>query len=265
MRTIARLTCGVAVVALALAGCSKETGTPVGSGPGADAKVDSLVTLADLVKRKSTEKQAAHVTIAVDAGGEAITGAGDMRFGDKPAMDLKMSVPEMAELTLRFVDGVFYFKLPEEPEPGKPWVKIDTNGTDELSQALGNVVAQMKDSGDPSQLLSNLQRAGTITATKTEQLNGKSTTHYTVTVDVAKLAAQQPALAAATKAGISSFPLDVWLDADNLPARITVNTPYTDPKTQQTAQVKVQADYTDWGKRVDVTAPPAGEIAKLPQ
>ena len=30
MRTIARLTCGVAVVALALTGCSKETGTPVG-------------------------------------------------------------------------------------------------------------------------------------------------------------------------------------------------------------------------------------------
>jgi hypothetical protein len=265
MRNVARLTCGMAVVALALAGCSKETGTPVSAGSGATANVDSLVKLADVVKQKSTEKQAAHVTIAVDAGGEAITGAGDLRFGDKPAMDLKMSVPEMAELTLRFVDGVFYVKLPEEPAPGKPWVKIDTNGTDELSQALGNVVAQMKDSGDPSQVLGKLQRAGTITATKTEQLSGKSTTHYTVTVDVAKLAAQQPAFAAAAKTGISSFPFDVWLDADNLPARITVDTPYTDPKTQQTAQVKVQADYSDWGKKVEVTAPPAGEIAELPR
>jgi hypothetical protein len=186
-------------------------------------------------------------------------------------MDLKLAIPEMAELVMRVVDDTFYVKLPEELEPGKSWIKIDTKGQDPLSKALGSAVKQMKENGDPSQALKLLEGAGDITGTKTESLNGKDTTHYTLTVDVKKLAAkqsdpdQQKALEEAIKAGVQNFPVDVWLDAEKLPVRIALNIPFADPTSQKTEQVKMSIDYSDWGKAVDVTAPPAAEVAELPR
>jgi hypothetical protein len=276
MRKITLFAGGAMAAALVLSGCGSGSNSPsqpggnAGANPGA-ASVGSLTQLADLITKQSTQKQAAHVKISVDTQGQAISGEGDMRFGDKPAMDLKLAVPEMTEVTLRFVDDAFYFKLSEEITPGKPWVKIDTNGTDPLSQTLGAAVKEFKENGDPSQMVKQLQAAGEITGTKKEQLNGKDTTHYTVTVDVNKMIANQQdpqlkqLMEAAAKAGITTYPLDVWLDSDGLPARLSANTPVTDPTSQKTQEVKFQADYTDWGKQVNVTAPPADQIAELPR
>lgn len=278
MRKITRLTCGAtAVLALALSGCSSGSepspaGDQSGGTPGGtSAEIGNLSMLADLVTRQSTEKRSAHLTMSVEGAGQSITGEGDMRFGDKPAMDMRMVVPEMADLSMRFVDDVFYFKLPSELEPGKSWVKVDANGTDPLSQSLGAAVEQMKQSGDPSQILKLLQDSGEITGQQREQLAGKDTTHYTVTIDVAKMAQNQQdpnlkrSMEAAIKAGVQNFPLDVWIDSENLPLRISMNMPVSAPTSQTTEQVKILVDYSDWGKQVDVVAPPAGEVAELPR
>jgi hypothetical protein len=260
-----------AIAALMLSGCTaKEAGSPAPAAA-PDAGINTLTLLAKRVSETSAAKQGAHLKITVEGSGQALGGEGDVRFGAKPAMDLKMAIPEMAEVTMRFVDDAFYVKLPEELEPGKSWLKIDTNGSDPLSKALGSAVKQMKENGDPSQTLKLLEGAGEITATRSEPLNGKDTTHYTLTVDVKKLIAKQTdadqkkALEEATKAGVQNFPVDVWLDAENLPVRIALNIPFTDPTSQKTEQVKMSIDYTDWGKPVDVTAPPASEVATLPR
>jgi hypothetical protein len=260
-----------AIAALVLSGCtSKQAGSP-GPAAAANPEINTLTLLAQRVSETSAAKQGAHLNISVEGSGQALGGEGDVRFGAKPAMDLKMAIPEMAEVTMRFVDDAFYVKLPEELEPGKSWLKIDTKGADPLSKALGSAVKQMKENGDPSQTLKLLEGAGEITGTKTESLNGKDTTHYTLTIDVKKLVAKQSdadqkkALEEATKAGVQNFPVDVWLDAENLPARIALNIPFTDPTSQKTEQVKMTIDYTDWGKPVDVTAPPAAEVAELPR
>lgn len=256
-----------AIAALVLSGCaSKQAGTPSGA-----EDINSLSLLAQRIGEKSTAKQAAHVTMSVDGAGQSIKAQGDMRFGAAPAMEMTAQIPEMTEIAMRFVDDAFYFKLPSEIQPGKPWVKIDLNGDDPMSKALGAAVKQLKDNGDPARTLKQLEQAGQITGKKTEQLNGRDTTHYSVTVDVRKLIENQPdadmqrLMEEATKAGIQNFPLEVWVDGENLPARITMDMPFNDPTTQKASQVNMVIDYTDWGKRVDVTAPPASEVAELPR
>jgi hypothetical protein len=268
-RTVS-LACAASVVALVLSGCSakQETGSPSG---GTGEEINSLSLLAAKVGEVSAARQAAHVTIDVQGGGESIKGEGDMRFGASPAMDMTLAIPEMAAITMRFIDDTFYLKLPDELEPGKSWVKIDTNGDDPISQALGAAVKQMKENGDPAQTLKQLQEAGEITASKDEQLGGKDVKHYSITVDVKKLVDKQQdpaakkAMEEAAKAGIQNIPLEVWVDRDNLPAKITMDMPFTDPTTQKAEQVKMVMEYTDWGKQIDVTAPPANEVAELPR
>src|SRR2546429_7804013 len=104
-------------------------------------------------------------------------------------MDLNYDMAGIGNFRMLLVDDVFYFQLPKEAQAktgGKPWVKIDSNGSDPLSKTLSGALQQTKENSDPSQLLKQLQDAGEITATKQESLNGKQTTHYSVTVDVKK-------------------------------------------------------------------------------
>lgn len=48
--------------------------------------------------------------------------------------------------------------------------------------------------------------------------------------------------------------MDVYVDGDGRPARMAVNA----------AGAKVNAEYTDWGAAVTVTAPPADQVAQMP-
>jgi Family of unknown function (DUF6612) len=273
MRKTTLFAAASAIAALVLAGCGakQESGSPSTGGGSGGQEIKTLALLADKIGEVSAEKQGAHVSMSIEGGQESIKGEGDMRFGAKPAMDMTVAVPEMAAITMRFVDDAFYFKLPSELEPGKPWVKIDTNGDDPLSKALGAAVKQLRENGDPAQTLKQLKQAGEITNQKSEQLNGKDTTHYSITVDVQKLVDQQAdadmkkLMEAAAQAGIKQFPLEVWVDKDNLPARISMDMPFNDPQTQKTQQVKMQIDYTDWGKPVNVAAPNPAEVAELPR
>ena len=174
-------------------------------------------------------------------------------------------------MSMVLLDNVFYIKLPQELEPGKSWLKIDANDkSNPMAQALGGMTEQMSKNADPRATLEQFEKAGEITDTKEEELDGKQTTHYTITVDVEKLAANQEdptmksAMDQAIQAGLKDFPVEVWIDEDDLPARFTMDMPTPNPATGKTESVSMQIDYTDWGKSVDITAPPADQIAEFP-
>ncbi|MFL6144465.1 MAG: hypothetical protein ACJ72N_21700 [Labedaea sp.] len=274
MRKITLLATGALVTALALAGCGSSGGGTAGqngnSGNSGGASVEagsSLSLLADQVRKTSSAKQSVHVVMNITEGEETVKGQGDMSFGGSPAIDLTLEVPEMAELAMRLVDGVFYLKLPDGLTQGKPWVKLDTKGTDPMSQTLGSLMEQVKDNGDPTKMLEQLKDSGMITAKKSEQLAGKDTTHYSVSIDVAKSIEKQtdPKLKklledSVAKSGVKQLPLEMWVDAEGLPVRITSDQPTGDAgKTG-----KLVVDYSDWGKPVTVTAPTAGQVGELP-
>ncbi|MFC4853548.1 hypothetical protein [Actinophytocola glycyrrhizae] len=273
---------GIALSAFALAmtlGACGDNGGSEGAasnsggnsgGNGGSVAAASLADLAKSIGEQTSETNTAHMKITADAAGQKLSGEGDLRMsGEDAAMSMDMTTPE-GTISMVLVDKVFYIKLPQELEPGKSWVKIDSNDDNPLAQALGGMTDQMSKNADPRATLEQFEKAGEITDTKEEELDGKQTTHYSITVDVEKLAANQEdpqmksAMDQAIEAGLKDFPVEVWIDEEDLPVRITLDMPTPNPATGKTEAVKMQIDYTDWGKQVDITAPPAGEVAELP-
>lgn len=273
MRKFTLLASAAAVTAVVLSGCGNQPADQNngqnGNNSTGDTGVGTLSLLAENMAKKSAEKSSAHMVFRAEAAGMSIAGEGDVKLGTEPAMQMAVNLGSEGSLEMRLVDEVIYVKLPQGLEPGKPWLRIDANGNDPISQSLGAALEQMKQSGDPSQLLTQLKDSGEITAQKQEELNGKQTTHYSVTVDVAKAAAttgaQQELVEEARKAGVEKLPIEVWVDQEQLPVRFTMEVPVKDPSSQQSSTVKVNVDYTDWGKPVTVAAPPAAEVAEIPR
>lgn len=274
---------GIALSAFALAltlgacgdnggsGGSSSNNSGGDSNSGGSVAAASLADLAKSIGEQTADTNTAHMKISADAAGQKLSGEGDLRMSEQDsAMSMDMTTPE-GTMSMVLLDNVFYIKLPTELEPGKSWLKIDANDkSNPMAQALGGMTEQMSKNADPRATLEQFEKAGEITDTKEEELDGKQTTHYTITVDVEKLAQNQEdptmksAMDEAIKSGLKDFPVDVWINEDDLPVRFKMDMPTPDPTTGKSTSVKMQIDYSDWGKPVDITAPPAGEVAEFP-
>lgn len=268
MRKIIALASGLSVAVLVLSSCGARPGVEQRG----NADTGALKILADEVGATSAAKRSVHVAISMFVDGKPYAGAGDLRLGADPAMHLTMSVPELGgELTILLVDKVLYFSAPKIIQSGKRWVRMASTVDNPTGNAFGAALKQLLRQGDPAQVLKQFGDAGRITATRPEESNGKSTTHYSVTIDVDKLASgQQDAdlrqlVNGAQQAGAADIPLEVWLDQESLPVRMTMDTPFRKPDTNHGDKLTITADYSDWGRAVEVTAPPANEVAELPR
>jgi hypothetical protein len=268
----------IALSAFALAmtlGACGDKGSTGGDATGTDGNSGGSVaaaSVADLAKSigdKTVDKSSAHMKLTANAAGQDIQGEGDVKFGAADAaMMMDMTTPE-GNLSMVLLDAALYIKLPQELAPGKSWIKIDSTSNSELAKALGSISDQMSKNADPRETLKEFEKSGKITNTKEEELDGQKVTHYTITVDVQKMADNQTdptmktAMDEAIKGGLKDFPVDVFIDQEDLPVRIALEMPTPDA-TGKTTTVKMTIDYTKWGEPVEITAPPAEQIAKLP-
>lgn len=272
-----RLLAVAAVAGLALVGCGKsESGNPTGAGSNpagqeqpAKTGFESLKDLTDAVNKKSSGKQSAHVKLTGGAGATAINGEGDFSFaGTDTALSMTLTTAEGA-LEMVYVDSVFYLKLPQEMVPGKPWVKVDLKGDNPMAQTLGKAFEQAQEQSDPRKALEQFAEVGEITGVEDDEIDGQETKHYTITVDTAKMAAKQtdPDMRKALEQFATStkeFPVDIWINSDDLPVRFITSMPTPDASGTAGAPTKVQADYSKWGEGVTVTAPPADQVTEFP-
>ncbi|RLK61093.1 hypothetical protein [Actinokineospora cianjurensis] len=266
-----RLLAAVAVAAaLTLTGCgggTAQSGDNAASQPNGEAKksaFDTLRGLTDAVKAKSSSVKSAHFTLTGDLAGQSMTGEGDFTFGGTANMQMSMKTRE-GHVSLRLLDSVMYIKTPAEIEPGKSWLKFDLNDKDNPLVAMLGKSLDSARQADPTATLERIADVSEITAVKTEEVNGQSTTRYTLAVDVTKLGMKaselgmdEAAVAQLGTAGVKSFPADIWINGDDLPVRYAMEIPLSGKK------VTMKADYTDWGKPVEIVAPPADEVAELP-
>jgi hypothetical protein len=263
-------------LAITLGACGDNGGSNDGADNGGsngngNVAAASIADLAKSIGDKTAETNTAHVKITADAAGQKIDGEGDVKFAQQDvAMTMDMTTPE-GTMSMVFLDKVFYIKLPQEVEPGKSWIKIDVNDDNPIAKALGGMTEQMSKNADPRATLEEFEKSGEITDSKEETLDGQKTMHYTITVDVEKMAANQTdptmkqALEQTIKAGLKDFPVDVWINEDDLPVRFKMDMPMPNPTgAGGNVTMKMQMDYSEWGEPVDITAPDAGEIAEMP-
>lgn len=172
---------------------------------------------------------------------------------------------EGQKIEQRVVDMVLFQKLPPEQRAGvpgkKPWIKIDLKKVAQ-QQGGGSAASNPADSTAYTKSISekDVKKLGT------EKIGDANTTRYRVVVDVDKLAN-----GAQLKQQIGpTLPMEIWIDDDGRLRRQQTDMTLTAPKgtgadssTPKKVKVRTVMELSDFGTKVDVKAPAAGEAADM--
>jgi hypothetical protein len=268
--TTAVVTTGLAAIAVAGCTSSKKTeGTPApppstsgtsgaqtGGGGGAGGPVAGAAFVAAATTAVE-QAQTVKVKESMSLLGIPLTANGVAKFGDQTvAADVTSSTP-VGPVQVIIVDGDVYLKGLSKGVPGKPWTKN--------ADASKDIASALKQS-DPRMVLKMFSDVGTLKQVGTENINGVSATHYSVTVELAKVAQQHPELAsvlnALIKQGIKTQDVQLWVDSQKRPVRIVTSTELPNPAKPGSKITSNQTiDFTDWGAPVTIQAPPADQVA----
>lgn len=172
-------------------------------------------------------------------------------------------------LEMRFLDGVFYLRMPSGFGTPTPWVSFDVGAAGEPGLVgTGN---------DVGQTLDYLRGAGDVVEVGPDTVGGVTTTHYRTTIDLAEAVDRAPAgqrdyvresvEQLETMTGTTELPFDVWVDGDGLPRRLvyTIDVGATDVTGQVPTGVEMTLtmDLFDYGAPVSVTAPPRDDVTDV--
>ncbi|MEV3972995.1 hypothetical protein AB0K68_33485 [Streptomyces sp. NPDC050698] len=262
-----------ALAGTVLVGCgdgdSGDAAQGVSAKPGAGAEergTRAVRSAYDRTAEEDTAKVKLRVRTSAQGAAQTATGQGTVDLDDG---DSVMTLTAQGQrIEQRVIDQVLYQKLPKGQAPGgKPWIKID----------LGKVVAQQgtgdQSMSDPAQSAAYAKAITDKDVTKkgTATIGGVETTHYRVSVDVAKL----PNGDTLRKQVGPTLPMDVWLDDEGRMRRqqidMTVKAPAAAKQRSSTdassapekVTVRTVMDFTDFGTEVDADAPPAGQVTDM--
>jgi hypothetical protein len=150
---------------------------------------------------------------------------------------------------------------------GKPWARINVEA---YTQSLG-VSGSLNTSSDPTQWIDFLKAAGQASTVGRQTLRGVATTHYHVLVDFARFpavvpaqlraGAQQEAALLKRISGLSSLPIDVWIDGRMRVRRYQVQVPlcYQGERTSESVSLELY----DYGTQSIPSSPPLSEVSDL--
>ncbi len=241
------------------------------AGCGVQKTLDPVAAAATKTQNAGGAKLA--MTVGVTADGKTFDVTANGVF-DKEQGDLTMDLPDpVGQAEIRYLqesgDPVMYLNMPflsSRLPIGQSWVKLDLEKT---GKSLGVDLSQlMGQSGqNPSDVLDMLRASGSVQEVGTETVNGDSTTHYRVTIDLAKTAgqlgdrAQQLVQSLIAQGAPSSIPVDVWVGDDGLVRKLTLDESLA--AQGHSAEVKLDLELSDYGTAVNVTAPAADQTFDL--
>ncbi|MFD0685663.1 hypothetical protein [Actinomadura fibrosa] len=274
---IRRFAAGTALatgLALSLTGCLGDAGDKVNEA-GANVRLTAAQVLGKTAEKTgSTDSFQADLSMrSTGASDGDVTMTGSMQYRTKPDLAYRMKFDNMTVagkstggMEQVLVGRTMYMKMPMLSQLGggasaKPWMKISL---DELGRKSGLNIDQLL---QQSRQLDPVQNTRMLTASKDarevgkETVNGVETTHYTGTFRpedaIAKLPADRQELYRKSlgQSGIDSMAFDLWVDGQQLPRKVVM-------KTGQTAEgaTTMTMNYRDFGKPVQVTAPPADQV-----
>lgn len=286
---------GVAATAALIAGCGGSGGSTASSGSsGASSSGGSAssgtAALTAITRAADVSGSAAGYTVklalteASPSLGGTITGTGTGSFNVAKhagtfalTLDLPSSLAAVGslELSLISLNGNEYVKLPAivaSRLPGvKPWVEFNVA---QLAKSAGlSSLVGGTDTADPAQFLQYLRAtsASGIHDVGTATVDGVVTTHYRAILDLAKAPNQLPAseraqaqaaISALEKAtGLSTLPVNVWVDSANLVRRIRLS--YGVRSSGHTAHTTAQLDFLSYGPQPVPSAPPASQVSSI--
>jgi len=207
-------------------------GTP--AAPGEKLTKDNLVASMLAAMR---DKKTAHMKMDI---GSSIRADADVRYGTGHT-DMKMSMDMgSTKAAVIMVGGAMYM----QQSAGGKYVKIDSN-----DPAMGGLLDQMSSFGPESSVaamrgaVQDVQYAGSAT------VDGAKVDKYDVTVDSSAIAKTLGSAAAGADLP-KTLTYVLYVDGNHLMRRIEMNV----------AKQDITMTVSDWGKPVDISAPPASQL-----
>jgi hypothetical protein len=258
-----------AVAAAALAGCGGS-----GSGSGETVTGEALSPAAAMARVASSVESvesSAYTFELAAAAGISMKGHGAFRTKPDLAMSMVFDKMSMGPISMgtgmeqRVIGDTLYVRGGMFGMGGDKWMKISFA---EAGEASGTDVKSMMSQvtqADPRRQLQALLAAGDVREVGEEKVDGVSTTHYTGEVSASGVASS-PQLDATVRdelqkayaaAGMGDMHVDVWVD-DEHRARKFVSTSPT-----KLGDVRMTMTFSDYGKAVEISAPPADEVSDL--
>jgi hypothetical protein len=237
--------CGAAAIPVAAAG-------PASAGPPTDA-----TGLAGLLRASTATVHSVHLELSVAVGSVTVTAAGDeiVAQSSLQALDVTGFGPTRGDLRINITAGTTYLRLPPAlNHTSKPWVLVSPTSKNPVVRQLQTVLQSVAQVAmvDPFRVLGSAAR---VTGHTQENLDDAPVTHYVLSVDVAKLPASAPGKQQLTAVGLTSLPLDLWVDQQG---RLVQFTEAFDVKGQH---VSTTAKFGPYNRPVTITPPPADEVS----
>ncbi len=256
--------------ALGVAGCGGGGGSSAGSSSAADASYLAAVTrAADATDRVPGYRFA--LTLAVSVGGKTLTSVGSGSVDERGSEGSALIEVEGKRIAEVIAKPYVYVQAPSGAKAsvthGKRWLRTDLAAYTESSGggSLGG------SSPDPSQELSYLKSAGTVSRVGEEPVRGVPSTHYHAIVYFDRFAAAAPAdqRASAQRTGATleritgskTMPMDVWIRRDGRVSRIADALSLCAPEGR--LQVSLGIDLFAFGRQPVVTPPPLSEVTDV--
>ncbi|GGU92349.1 hypothetical protein GCM10010275_31820 [Streptomyces litmocidini] len=282
---------GVALTAAAVvtgvAGCQDGDAKAGGAAPGARSHDDVTKVIRAAYEKTSAAKAAkVKMTMSIEGAG---AGSGTIRMtgiqGWSPAvMDITMDGSMLGaggpdapqQMHMIMLDQVMYMDMGAKQAAevdGKRWMKLDMKAA---ADASGDKALQKQLTGgldnmnqDPAQQLALLLDSPDLKHLGAEKVNGMETQHYkgALTLEQMLKANESSELlsekdhdelvANAKKVGLKGYDTEFWVTGDGYPARMDIG------MTMAQGTMRVRADYSDYGTRAAVQAPPAEDTVDL--
>jgi hypothetical protein len=257
--------------AVALAGCassgagSAPTSTstsPTSSSPASSASssagavTPAALAFAHRVAGAFRQVTSAHFELSTTVNDTSNLGSGDEKIsgGKLQAMRISEDLPGMnGGIEMLYVAGKVYIKVPPAfNKTGKPFELVSTSSSDPRIRKLASTINNSIASGSLKTLSDFAAGAMTV------KLVGKSPagTHYSVVVDPTKLPASYPGRAALLAAGITTIPIDVYLDSQGRPVL------FTERLSVKGHVVTTKVTVSRYNQPVTISAPPASQLAR---
>jgi hypothetical protein len=261
---------------IGLAACGGSGGASTGPAPTATGAlaVRLLSASADKATEAKTGKMRGYISF--DAAGKFISvpvnGAFDVPAG---AFEMQMDMSTLGlggsgTVDMRLVDKVMYLNmgdllhatgahLPAELD-GKKWLALNLAQYGQSQGSSGSLGSLQQT--NPANMLDSLRGVGAVTRIGTDTIDGSQTTHYRTVIDPDRAAASaQPDQRARIRAAfdqVGAIPVDVWIDGEGRTRKFSM---IIDVPGE--GDVNASFEYYDYGASVDVSAPPADEVADL--
>jgi hypothetical protein len=161
-------------------------------------------------------------------------------------------------------DYVIYLQLgvlSSELPGGKQWVKLDVS---KLGKSAGIDLGKLLSGSQvrPTDLLGVLRGEGAeVHKLGSARIDGVATTHYRVTIDVAKAldsTGLTSPLLGAVAAQLPKLPEDVWIGKDGLVRRVRAS--YGFAQSGKRVHLAMTMNIFDYGAHIRIAAPPSGDV-----